>query len=139
VLAFSPHAGRRKRLGALLALVLPVVDQIVDHGGIRQGRGVAEIAELVLGDLAQDAAHDFSRTRLRQARRELDEIGRRDRADLGAHPLHQFLAQRLGRLFAGHQGDIGVDAVAFDVVRIADDAPLITLQTSSIQIVEIDE
>ncbi len=34
--------------------------------------------------------------------------------------LHQFLAQVLARLLARHQGDIGVDALALDVVRIAD-------------------
>jgi len=36
------------------------VDEIVDHGGVDQGRGVAEIAELVLGDLAQDSARPFA-------------------------------------------------------------------------------
>src|SRR3984957_7568301 len=100
--------------------VLPVGDEIVDYGGVRECRGVTEIAVLVLGDLAQDAAHDLARARLRQIGRELDEIGRGDRADLGAHPLHQFLAQGFARLLARHQGDIGIDALALDVVRIAD-------------------
>ena len=76
-------------------------DEIVDHGGIRQGRGVAEAARLVLGDLAQDAAHDLAGAGLRQARCELDLVGRRDRADVLAHPRHQFLAQLLARLGAG--------------------------------------
>ena len=74
-----PHKGEGKEgkaLRALFALVLPVIDQIVDHGGIGQRGSVAEIAVLVLGDLAQDAAHDFSRARLRQARGESDEMGR---------------------------------------------------------------
>ena len=53
--------------------------------------------------------------------RELDEVGRGDRADLLAHPGDQLLAQRLGRLDARHQRDIGVDALPLDVVRIADD------------------
>jgi hypothetical protein len=39
-------------LRRLLALVLPVIHQIIHHGRIGQGRGVAEIAEFVLGDLA---------------------------------------------------------------------------------------
>ena len=52
--------------------------------------------------------------------RELDQIGRGDRTDLLAHPVGEFLAQLFGRLLAGHQRDIGVDALAFDVVRIAD-------------------
>ena len=105
-------------------LVLPVVHQIVDHRRIGQRRGVAEIAVFVLGDLAQDAAHDLAGARLRQAGRELDQVGRGDRADLLAHPADQFLAQVLARLLAGHQRDIGVDALALDVVRIADDGGL---------------
>src|SRR3984957_2406350 len=78
------------RLRALF--ILTVVDQIVDHGRIGERRGVAEIAEFVLGDLAQEAAHDLARACLRQIGRKLDEIGRGDWADLRAHPLHQFLA-----------------------------------------------
>ena len=46
--------------------------------------------------------------------------GVRDRADLLAHPLREFLAQRVGRLLAGLQRDVGVDALALDVVREAD-------------------
>ena len=42
-------------------------------------------------------------------------------ADLLAHPLHQFLAQPSLGSIAGFQRYIGVDALAFDVVRIADD------------------
>jgi len=55
--------GRRlQRLSRRVLLVLAVLDQIVDHGGIRQRRGVAETSRLVLGDLAQDAAHDLAGT-----------------------------------------------------------------------------
>ena len=64
-----------------LPLVLAVVDQVVDHGRVGERRGVAEVGEIVLGDLAQDAAHDLAGAGLRQARRELDEVGRGDRAD----------------------------------------------------------
>src|SRR3974377_2384434 len=49
------------------ALVLPVGHQIVDDGRVGERRGVAEITELVLRDLAQDATHDLARTRFRQA------------------------------------------------------------------------
>src|SRR5258708_7654730 len=49
----SPGSGRGAGLGVVL-LVLAVAHQIVDHRRIGQGRGVAEIAELVLRDLAQD-------------------------------------------------------------------------------------
>src|SRR5215471_4568978 len=102
-------------------LVLPVVDEIIDHGGVGERRGVTEVAVFVLGDLAQDAPHDLARARLRQAWRELDEIGRGDRPNLLAHPLHQFLAQVFGRLLTRHQRDVGVDALPLDVVRIAYD------------------
>src|SRR5690606_35167672 len=40
--------------------------------------------------------------------------------DLGAHLLHQFLAQVLALLLAGHEGHVGIDALALDVVRKAD-------------------
>src|SRR5262249_21376000 len=73
-------------------LVLSVAAEVVDHRGIGERRGVAEIAVLVFGDLAQDSAHDLPRARLRQAGRELNEIGRGDRADLLAHPGDQLLA-----------------------------------------------
>src|SRR6516162_5606928 len=53
----APGTTRSEVLRALL--VLPVGDEIVDHSRIGQRRGVAEIGELVLGDLAQDAAHDL--------------------------------------------------------------------------------
>src|SRR3546814_714384 len=86
----------------------------------RSRRGVAEVGVVVLGYLAQDAAHDLPGARLRQAGRPLDEIGRGDRADLLAHPLHQLLAQRVGRLLANLQRDIGVDALPLDGVRVAD-------------------
>src|SRR5215468_6776247 len=61
-----------------------VLHQIVDHRRIGQRRGVAEIAEIVLGDLAQDAAHDLARPRLGQTGRPLDDIRRGDRSDLFA-------------------------------------------------------
>src|SRR5712672_2339044 len=101
-------------------LVLPVLDEIIDHGGIGERRGVAEAARFVLRDLAQDTAHDLAGSGFGQARRELDQIGRGDRADVLAHPRHQFLAQRFGGLLAGHQRHVSVDALALDVVGIAD-------------------
>src|SRR4029077_19297735 len=41
--------------------------------------------------------------------------------DLLAHPAGQLLAQVFGRLLAGHQSNVSVDALALDIVRIADD------------------
>jgi hypothetical protein len=49
----------------------------------RERAGVPEAVDLVLGDLAQDAAHDLARAGLRQARRPLDDVSDLgDRADL---------------------------------------------------------
>src|SRR5690606_37097782 len=66
----------------LTSAVLPVVDQVANHAGIRQGGGIAERAVVVLGDLAQDAAHDLAGAGLGEAGRELDQVGRGDGADL---------------------------------------------------------
>src|SRR3546814_2887763 len=74
-----------------------LLDQRVDHRRVGQGAGVAELVGRVLGDLAQDAAHDLARAGLGQARRPLDVVGRGSGADLGADLLHQFLAQLLAR------------------------------------------
>ncbi len=52
-----------------------VADQVVDDRRIGQSRGVAERGELILGDLAQDAPHDLAGARLRQSRREMDDVG----------------------------------------------------------------
>src|SRR5205085_7447575 len=59
--------------------------------------------------------------RLRQPGRPFNEVGRGDGADLLAHPGDELLAQRLARRLAGVQGDVGVDPLSLDVVRIADD------------------
>src|SRR5215469_15600479 len=81
-------------------LVLPVADEIVNPWRVGERRGVAEIAVLVFGDLAQNPAHDLSRARLRQTGGELNEIRRGNGADLLAHPGDQLLAQVFARVFA---------------------------------------
>ena len=52
----------RNRSGAA---VYPVFDEVLDNRGIGQGRDVAKIPKIVLGDFAQDAAHDLARAGLR--------------------------------------------------------------------------
>ena len=47
--------------------ILTVVDQILHDGRVGERRGVAEIGKIVLGDLAQDAAHDLAGAGLGQA------------------------------------------------------------------------
>src|SRR5882762_8849452 len=101
-----------------------VVDEIIDDGRVGEGRDIAQLVVLVGGDLAQDAAHDLAGAGLRQVRGPLQQVGGGDRADLLAHPLHQLAAQRLVRLLVDAQCHIGVDALALDVVRIADDGRL---------------
>jgi hypothetical protein len=41
-------------------LVLAVGDQVVDNSWIGKCRRIAQRAEVILGDLAQDAAHDLA-------------------------------------------------------------------------------
>jgi hypothetical protein len=87
---FALKDGASRRLDALLVLTaLAILDEIIDHGGIGERRGIPEASGFVLRDLAQDAAHDFAGTGLWQARRELDLVGRGDRPDVLAHPGNQ--------------------------------------------------
>ena len=48
-----------------LAAMHPIFDQIINDRGIRQRRGVAQGAEIILGYFAQNAAHDFARAGFR--------------------------------------------------------------------------
>lgn len=48
-------------------LVLPVVDQIGDHGWIGERGCVTQRTEIILGDLSQNPAHDLARPGLGQA------------------------------------------------------------------------
>src|ERR1700687_5641915 len=65
-------ASWREPLRPRALLVLAVLHEILDHGGIGQRRGVAEATRFVFGDLAQDAAHDLAGAGFRQSRCELD-------------------------------------------------------------------
>ncbi len=105
-----------------------VVDNLLDHGGVGQGAHVAEVVVLIGGNFPENTAHDFARSRLRQSGADLDllrdgkpryvlldarlqlgdEVGLADVAGLGGLLEH----------------DIGVDALALDIVRVADDSGL---------------
>ena len=61
--------------GLRYLLVLPVADQVIDDGWIRQSRGVPKIAELIFRDFAEDSSHNLAGARLWKTRRELDQIG----------------------------------------------------------------
>src|SRR3954470_18854802 len=115
---------RAAQSAACLLVGLAVIDEIVDHARICEGGGVTKAAELVFGNLAQDAPHDLARTSLGQTGRKLDNIWRGNWADLLADVGHQLLSHHIGWRFSGHQGYVGIDALALDVVRIADDSRL---------------
>lgn len=62
--------GRAKQSSAMFRdkrglLDRPIVHQIGDHVRVSQGRGIAELIDLISGDLAQDAPHDLARASLR--------------------------------------------------------------------------
>gem|GEM_PF-4032660 len=95
-------------------------DQVIDDGGIGERRGVTQRAEIVFGDLAQDTAHDLAGAGFRQAGSELDLVRCCHRADLIAHMLDEFGAQRFVAGLARHQRHIAIDALSLDMVRIAD-------------------
>src|SRR5690606_41341255 len=111
---------RARRLSSKNLAVLPVFDQFIDHTRISERRGIAQRAELILGHLAQNAAHDLARAGLGQARRPLEQVRRGDRADLLAHPGLELGLERIVAHFAFHQADIAINALPLDVVRVAD-------------------
>ena len=54
-------------------MVLPIFDQALNYRRIDERRSFAKRAKLVLGDLAQDPAHNLSRAGFGQTRRKLDD------------------------------------------------------------------
>src|ERR1700689_2252833 len=119
-------SGRVLRRTALLfaAQLRMLVDELLDHAGIRERGNISQLIVFVGGNLSQDAAHDLSRTSLRQGRSPLNDVRRCDRTDFPAHPIAQLRAQRFGRLGAGDQRDVNIDALSFDVVRKSDHSGL---------------
>ncbi len=73
----------------------------------------------VLGYLAEDASHDLAGPGLGQTIGELQMVGRGDGADLFAHMSAQFCIKFIRRLFACVEGDVAIDALPLDVVRVA--------------------
>ena len=76
---------------------------------------------VTLGDFTQDAAHDFTGTRFWHAFGKLDFLRRGVRADVGPDGFNNFPFHLVSRRLAGFKGDEGIDRVAFNVVRVADD------------------
>ena len=79
-----------------LAFVLVLRFELGDHGRIGQGGDVAQDA--ALGDIAQQAAHDFRAARFRQLRRKENIVGPRNGADLLGDVLPQLFFERVARL-----------------------------------------
>src|SRR2546427_72054 len=104
-----------------LSRLRAILDEILNHRRIGQCGGVAEIAEFVLRDLAQDAAHDLAGACLRQARRPLDDVGTRRGADLLAHLFSKSLAYFFARRYTDFERDIAINSLALEIVRIPHD------------------
>jgi len=97
-----------------------VVDQFFHDGRVGERGGVAEGVQFVLGDLAQDAAHDLTGASFGQAGGELDDIGFRDRPDFLDAQGNEFFFQFIVRGHAEDGGDVGVDTLPLDLVRVTD-------------------
>jgi phosphoribosylanthranilate isomerase len=97
--------------------LLTPADQGLDDVRIGEGGGVADLIDLVFGDLAQNAAHDFAGASLGQCRGELDFVRSGDGPDFLADMKDEFLAEFVGFSDALLEGDEGIEALAFDVVR----------------------
>ena len=113
--------------GVLLCHSLPIGEEVVDHGGVREGGGVAEVRRVVFGDLAEDAAHDFAGPGFGQSRCPVDRVWRGDGADFRADLSDEFGLEVVGIGFARVEGDISVNALALDFVREATTAASATL------------
>jgi len=110
----SPQGGGEGTYGLLVGTI---VYQFIHHRGVGE---VAEVAQVILGDLAQDAAHDLAGAGLGQARGKLDHVRFGDGTDLLHAHLYQFFFQFIVGSDAEHRSDVGVNPLALDLVRVAD-------------------
>mmetsp|Transcript_5026 Transcript_5026/g.12823 ORF Transcript_5026/g.12823 Transcript_5026/m.12823 type:complete len:722 (-) Transcript_5026:224-2389(-) len=95
------------------------VNEFLYDGRVGEGGGVAELVELVRRDLPQDSPHDLPAPRLREARREVDGVRRRERADVLPADHDELLSELLTLLRAVHQCHERVDALPLDRVLVA--------------------
>ena len=70
------------------------------------------------------APHDFARPGFWQAGRKMDDIRRCDRADFAADPFDEISTHVGGFFFVRVQCDIGINSLALDIVRKADNCSL---------------
>src|SRR5450755_2208622 len=69
-----------------------LLNQLLNHARIRQGRNVPELIVFVGGDLAKNSPHDLAGARFRKPWRPLDDIRRCDRTNFLADPSTQLSA-----------------------------------------------
>src|SRR5690606_7934368 len=99
---------------------LPILDQVFHHAGVGQGGDVADLVGFAFCDFPEDAAHDFARAGFGQGRGPVNHVRGGDGADLFADVLHENLLQFVGVDLVGLERDVGVDALALDLVGEAD-------------------
>ena len=113
--------GARMRRGSVLAFAGLLADG-VDDVGVGERRHVPKVP--LLGDITQQAPHDLARARLGQIRREHDLLWPRELPDHVGHVLAQLAGERVGRLVARPQDDVGEDRLPRDWVGSAHDRRL---------------
>jgi hypothetical protein len=97
----------------------PSLPYFVNHSRVEQGRGVTKIKRFALGYLSQYPAHDLSTARLGQSAYELDLIGFGYWPYQARYSMCNVLpGERLVVLML-IEDHVGIDALAFDVVRVA--------------------
>ena len=99
------------------------INQMLHHTRVSQCGNIPQALIFSRGNLAQDPPHDLARAGFRQPRRPLDDIRRGNRADLPAHPVFQFQAQLLVRLFTVFQGDIDINTLSLDCLLYTSPSP----------------
>src|SRR4051812_16845902 len=112
--AAEPSAGLVLLLLALLHLAL----ELLHHVRVAERRDVAEL--LALGDVAQQAAHDLARARLRQVVGPDDALGPRELADALGHVLADLLHELVAGLVGALERDERRDRLAAVLVALAD-------------------
>jgi len=93
--------------------------QLRNDRRIGQGRSVAHRSSI--GDVAQEPAHDFAATRLRQFGGEENLVGTRDRTDLLRHMALQLIHQGRRAIDPCLKQHEGADRLPLDLVLFADD------------------
>merc|ERR1712176_1024656 len=98
--------------------------QLIYNAGVHRSGGVAQTGGIVLGDFAQDPAHDLSTPRLGKGTGKDDLVRHGERPHVLAHLSLELALQRVGCLHVILENDIAEQAGALDLVREAHDCSL---------------